>query len=67
MDEYIDVAAETLLDDKEAIKSLLKHLEELEEIRFDDRGNPYWEACGESVAEGAKMSWDDEDDEEEES
>ena len=57
--EKIDLFIENGVTD-EVIRQLLHACYDAETIRFDDIGNPYWEASGESLDPDVELDFGDE-------
>jgi len=51
----LDLAAEKVNGNIDITRILLEELYNAEIIRFDDAGNPYWEANGDPLDEGTEL------------
>jgi hypothetical protein len=56
--EYIDKYAERGVS-KSVLKMLLWEVYNSELIRFDSKGNPYWNTNGESLDPDVELEWED--------
>jgi hypothetical protein len=56
--EKIDALIERGVSDV-VLRELLEIAYEAEMIRFDTKGNPYWEGSGESLDPDIELEWED--------